>query len=256
MGTSPGILRVTCLSVQWLAERAYVKWSDPEARKPKKMYPISGGPSWVETELYTIDAKTEVTPRTMQEMRGAMLQALLEDRFKLRMRREVREEQVYELRIADSGLKMKAVKEEECVPLTPEQKEAHAKEVDAANKNSPVLIVVMPPIRCGIAGGGLPFGGVIDFHGRGVPIDILLQQLPKEPIIIDKTGLTGRFDYRLTYAPDATTARDPSTLLPEIPSGYGSLFVEIEKQLGLKLVPAVGPRDYYFIEHVERPTPN
>jgi uncharacterized protein (TIGR03435 family) len=241
--------------VQWLAERAYVKWNDPEARLPKKMYPISGGPSWMDTELYTIRAKAEGTP-TDQEMRGPMLQALLEERFKLRMRRELKQERVYELRIAESGLKMKAVKEEECVALTPEQKEAHEKEQAEANKNSSTLVVVMPPLRCGLSGGGNTVAGVRSIEGRGVPIDQIIFRLPKEPIVIDKTGLKGRFDFKLTYTPDATTGRDPSDLSPEVPTGYGSLFVEIEKQLGLKLVPVNGPRDYYFVEHVERPTPN
>ncbi|HEY2920904.1 MAG TPA: TIGR03435 family protein [Candidatus Binatia bacterium] len=75
-------------------------------------------------------------------------------------------------------------------------------------------------------------------------------------MLIDKTGLKGRFDFKLIYRPDPTTALEPPSLLPQAPVGYGSLSVEIEKQLGLKLVPVLGPRDYYIIEHVERPTPN
>jgi uncharacterized protein (TIGR03435 family) len=43
---------------------------------------------------------------------------------------------------------------------------------------------------------------------------------------------------------------------PRVPSGADPVFAALEKQLGLKLVPTTGPRTYYVVEHVERPTPN
>jgi uncharacterized protein (TIGR03435 family) len=81
--------------------------------KPTWFFPISGGPPWIESDLYTILAKTEGLP-SEQEMSGPMLQALLEERFNLKMKREVQKEPVYELRISEGGLKIQPLKDGEC----------------------------------------------------------------------------------------------------------------------------------------------
>jgi uncharacterized protein (TIGR03435 family) len=79
--------------------------------------------------------------------------------------------------------------------------------------------------------------------------------------VIDKTGITGKFDIRLEFAPDAATPR----FLPGgelgIPAGAvadtagASIFTAL-KQLGLKLEPAKGPREFLVIDHVAKPTGN
>src|SRR5262249_13320559 len=75
--------------------------------------PIEGMPAWVNSERYTINAKSagQTTPGMMQ---GPMLQALLEDRFKLKMHREARDIAVYALTIEKGGFKLKPVSESSC----------------------------------------------------------------------------------------------------------------------------------------------
>jgi uncharacterized protein (TIGR03435 family) len=69
--------------------------------------------------------------------------------------------------------------------------------------------------------------------------------------VVDRTGLTGTFDFELNYAPDSVraTAPDPTQLLPDV-------FTALQEQLGLKLEPQRGPVEYVVIERLERPVPD
>jgi uncharacterized protein (TIGR03435 family) len=69
--------------------------------------------------------------------------------------------------------------------------------------------------------------------------------------VVDRTGLSGTFDFELRYAPDSVraTAADPTQLLPDV-------FTALQEQLGLKLEPQRGPVEYLVIERIERPTPD
>lgn len=69
-------------------------------------FQLSGGPSWVETDRFDVDAETEDPGADPDQVR-LMLQSLLEDRFKLRVHREMRQSPVYALVVDKSGLKMK-----------------------------------------------------------------------------------------------------------------------------------------------------
>lgn len=108
-------------------------------------------------------------------------------------------------------------------------------------RNGPNLVVVG-----GAAGiGGLGLGG-------------LLGQVQ----ILDKTGITDRFNFLLEFAVDENI-RPLGGLLPALPDGGSSdvprgqtVFAAVEEQLGLKLEPARAPRDFIVIDRVERPSPN
>jgi uncharacterized protein (TIGR03435 family) len=80
-------------------------------------FQISGGPGWIDSERYDIEAKADgkTGPKQMAE---PMLQALLETRFKLKVHRETKELPIYVLTVAKSGLKIQPAKEGSCV--TPE----------------------------------------------------------------------------------------------------------------------------------------
>jgi uncharacterized protein (TIGR03435 family) len=257
MGTSPGLLRVTCMPLEWLIERAYVKYLEPDM-KPTWFFPISGGPEWIKHDLYTIMAKTEGLP-SEQEMRGPMLQALLEERFNLKVKREIRQEPVYELTIAESGLKMQPLKEGEC-----EAREDKAPEGESKAERLERMLkgLARRPAICGSQFIGGPQDGTKapprtrTVNVFGGPLDLLTRNLSLDRIIIDKTDLGERlFDMQLTYSIDKSPMREPQPVGMEPPGG-DSIFLAIEKQLGLKLVPVVGPRTYYTIEHVERPSEN
>jgi uncharacterized protein (TIGR03435 family) len=72
-------------------------------------------------------------------------------------------------------------------------------------------------------------------------------------VVIDKTGLTDRFDFTLAFTPEQMpTAAPPPGLPPIDPNGPG-LFTALQEQLGLKLNPAKGPVDVLVIDSVEHP---
>jgi uncharacterized protein (TIGR03435 family) len=102
-------------------------------------------------------------------------------------------------------------------------------------------------------------GGSLDDLAKALGLDL-------DRIVIDKTGITGRYDFHLNFGADETTAGlnsmrgpngpvvTPST--PSDPSGGPSIFTAIQEQLGLKLESAKGPREFLVIDRVERPTEN
>jgi hypothetical protein len=96
----PGRYSVRCGKVEDLIREAYVMFADGRGLNPHVWYEtLTGGPGWIRSEFYDIEAKPEGTP-SREMMGGPMMQALLEDRFKLKIHREVRQVPVYELVIA------------------------------------------------------------------------------------------------------------------------------------------------------------
>ena len=85
-------------------------------------------------------------------------------------------------------------------------------------------------------------------------------------IVVDKTGIAGKFDFRLEFTPDDTTAglnelrRGGEPVFPQPtasdPPGGPSIFTAIQEQLGLKLESAKGSREFVVIERAEKPTEN
>lgn len=192
--------------------------------------PILGGPRWINSDVYEIDAKAEGTP-SMAIMMGPMLQALLEDRFKLKIRREPREIPVYALKVAKGGFKLKPLKEGSCATI-----------------EAPLGIPV--PVRCGVF--IEPRRGALYFHG--VSMDLFAMDLSIDRPVIDRTGIAGIYDFRLDYTPDEVAPTPPGASLDD-PTGP-SIFTAVEQQLGLKLEPAKGPGESLVIDHVERPSEN
>jgi uncharacterized protein (TIGR03435 family) len=256
VGTSPGEFRVTCMPLRYLLEMAYVKWLEPDNIRPRWFYPISGGPSWIDTELYSIRARANGR-QDHQTLSGPMLQALLEDRFKLKMQREVIEEQVYEL--LDAGFKPQPLKDGECA--------ARKSIIDAASAgiSDPIERLLSNPsgvFPCGAQAIGAPSDGsaappgtrTVNVHGGS--LDLLIRNLSLDRIVLDHTGIKGLYDMRLTYSVVTSPMREPKPLPPGIVPSGDSIFTAMEQQLGLKLLPVKGPRIYYTIQSVDRPAVN
>jgi uncharacterized protein (TIGR03435 family) len=93
---SPGRLKLECRTVMSLVRMAYAQFANGQRRAPGSEVPIEGGPSWINSIAYTIEAKADGSPG-LEMMSGPMMQALLEDRFKLRVRRNTQAVPVYEL---------------------------------------------------------------------------------------------------------------------------------------------------------------
>jgi uncharacterized protein (TIGR03435 family) len=113
----PGMFRTGCVPVALLIEAAYIRYADGPHSMLKKQ-PLQGGPDWIDSDRYAIDAKPE-SPQSRAMMGGPMLQALLEDRFKLKIHRENKEVPVYALVVANGGAKIQATKEGGCTPADP-----------------------------------------------------------------------------------------------------------------------------------------
>ena len=123
---------------------------------------------------------------------------------------------------------------------------------------------------CGVTltGQNEPNPGARTLHLYGARVYDLTNYLSLDRIILDKTGTQGLFDIEVTYGADVSPmgnrvrpgSANPVDALPaqtpRVPSGADTVFDALRKQLGLELVPTMGPRTYYVVDHVERPTPN
>jgi uncharacterized protein (TIGR03435 family) len=180
-----------------------------------RQFQISGGPRWIDTDRFDIEARAEtsgaVTP--LQRKTGERLRSLLADRFQLALHRETKEHTVYELVVARGGPKLQESKE---------------------GKNM---------VRAG--------RGTV--KGQSVGLAMLAMNLANElgcPVI-DKTGLSGKYDFDLTWTPIPPSAASPS----EAPDGP-SIFTALTEQLGLRLESKKGPVEVLVIDSAERPSKN
>ena len=108
---SPGRFTINCRTVLSLIRQSYITFANGSVMNlPAQSPPIEKGPAWINTDLYTIDAKTEGTPN-QGTMFGAMMRALLEDRFQLKLHSETREIPVYDLTVVKSGAKLQPATE-------------------------------------------------------------------------------------------------------------------------------------------------
>jgi uncharacterized protein (TIGR03435 family) len=178
---------------------------------------ISGLPQWAETENFDVEAKldsenAEALQKLPHEQRiqqfNRMMQSLLADRFALRVRRKEKELPVYDLVVARGGPKLTEASSTENMGFSM---------------------------------------GLGKINGKAVSIGSLVVNLsnPAGRIVVDKTGLTGKYEVNLTWAWND----DPSSTAP-------SLFTALQDQLGLKLEPAKAPVDLIVIDHIERPSEN
>ena len=182
---------------------------------------IVGGPSWIDEERFDIVATAAGTPNRDEMI--AMARHMLAERFKLVVHNEKRPTPIYALVLASSdrqlGPTMRRSKAN-CTPPTPPV---------AGGSPAP------PPEALG--GVDLPpcgtrvMNGTVAAAGR---------------IIVDKTGLNGRFDLVLRFNPD------PNNTSSDVPS----LFAAVQEQLGLKLDSQTAPVDVLVIDSVEKPTEN
>jgi uncharacterized protein (TIGR03435 family) len=233
-----------------LIEDAYGKYANGRINPPWTIPKVEGGPTWVWNDPYTI-AATTAGAVSEEMMQGPMLQALLEDRFKLNLHRETRQAPVYELVVAKGALKLKRFKEGSCVPVDP----------------AGALQVPRPRLPQGKwCESGITGLGAIHAFGRGITLQAAAYLLSRnlDRPVVDKTGLTGLYDFDLEFARDPSLAGPPPPPpppggLPADPSNQPSgpsIFTAVQEELGLKLESAKGPREVLVIDSVQRPSEN
>jgi uncharacterized protein (TIGR03435 family) len=249
VSSSPGRLHV-CGTLEDLIQNAYVVYADGrtnrriEARSSGPL--LSGGPAWIRSDRYLIDAKPE-SAAGQEMMNGPMMQALLENRFRLKIRRETREVSAYALTAAKGSNKLQPFQEGSCVL------------VDFAKHPTPPPPPGQKNCLNGVFAKGK--GQNIIFQAQGTSLDrfsALIGWAVDRPVV-DKTGIPGLFDFHLEFAPDEATPNltDPASppAQPSDEPAGPSIFTAIQ-ELGLKLEPSRGPRELLVVDHVERPSAN
>jgi uncharacterized protein (TIGR03435 family) len=190
---------------------------------------ISGGPNWISSERFTIEAKASSATHNGRFDPGTirlMIQSLLADRFKFVVHRSTREEKVYELSVKNGGSSMK--------------------EAEGPSKDGRMgLWVEKGDEITGVASAMPPF------------VSYLSQQL--QHIVIDKTNLTGKYNFVLKWRPNLGLLGSPPSQGDASPASDlsdRSIFAALQEDLGLRLQSAVDPVEMLVIDHAQKPDPN
>jgi uncharacterized protein (TIGR03435 family) len=174
-------------------------------------YQLEGGPKWLDSDRFTINAKLPAgVPR---DQIPRMMQALLAERFHLEFHRVTKTLPEFALVIAKGG------------PKLPE-----ASEDDRNRQRSSQ--------------------GDRQIKGFGMPISSLASMLISavSAPVIDRTGLEGRYNFSLAFAPLSGTPKEDEPL--------PTIFAVLQEQLGLKLEPIKGPVEVLVIDRAEKPAEN
>lgn len=200
------------------------------------------GPPEIKSEAYDVEVKVEGSPANAQEtdlhLRQAeirnQLQALLADRFKLVLHHESKNLPSYVLVVGENGSKLQPTKFADYpdTAIGPDGKGIHRMLMQLGGGQ--------------VRGIGAQKSSMAEFAKQ------LSLQLGKN--VVDKTGMTGQYDFNLQWS-EAATNRDGASN-DAVPAAGPSLFDAMQQQLGLKLLPQQGPADVLVVDHVEWPEAN
>jgi len=194
---------------------------------------VQGGPAWMVSDAFDVQVKVDAATterwsrlpqQAVDEERIALERELLEERFHLKVHREMREMPAFVLTVAKGGSKL--------------QSPVAEKDLQAG----------VPQSRINLYGHG-------HWQGHSALLSNLSRSLMGEPEmdgrpIVDNTGLTGQYDFTLRWTPvDTGSGADSSDQWP-------SLFTALEEQLGLKLIPEKEQIEVIVVDSVEKPSEN
>ncbi len=177
---------------------------------------IVSAPAWLETAHFDVAGIPDIAGEPDVEQYRSMMRKLLADRFHWQLHRDQREMSIYALRVAKSGSK-----------LTPSASDPHAGQDQTGN------------------------GGAINdwrLTNNSMPEFAKFLQAQLDRPVVNGTGITGTYDFRLKWASQQAQEADPD--LPP------TLFTAIQEQLGLKLEPTRGMAEVFVVSRVDRPSAN
>jgi uncharacterized protein (TIGR03435 family) len=177
---------------------------------------IADTPDWVGNAAYDIEGTVDTPGEPGLRQQQEMLQKLLADRFQLKFHHEMRELPVYALQLEKGGPRLTPAANPNAQP--DQDGDSHGKEMTQVYTSA----------------------SMADF--------VLGMQFFLDRPIIDQTGLTGRYDFKLRYTYDDSD--NPETNAPP------GLFTALKEQLGLKLEATKAQANVIVIDHVERPSEN
>jgi uncharacterized protein (TIGR03435 family) len=218
-------------------------------------------PKWVISDHFDIQARADGNP-SKEQMR-LMMQSLLVDRFKLASHYETRRLPVFALVLVKPG-------------TTGPQLQPHPQDSTCSTALSQTSAGVASAPTAAVAGGlptvcggieGMPPSpsGRLRACARGVPIGLLASTLAQianlDRAVLDRTGLSGNFDFTFEWTPQLHGPGRPQEVLPVAANAHsgqaGPTFrQDLQEQLGLKLESQDGPVEVLVIDHIERPSEN
>ncbi|HEY1743206.1 MAG TPA: TIGR03435 family protein [Granulicella sp.] len=197
---------------------------------------VQGGPAWMLSDAFDVQVKVDpatterwnkLPQQPVDEERRSLERALLTERFQLKLHREMREMPAFVLTVAKGGSKLQ----------TP---------------------VPEKDLQAGVPQSRINFLGRGHWQGHFALLSNLSRSLTTEPEadgrpVVDKTGLTGQYDFTLHWTPvDPGPGAAPTDAAEQGPS----LFTALEEQLGLKLTPAKEQIEVIVVDSVEKPSEN
>ena len=197
--------------------------------------PVVGAPDWVANTFYDLRARSDeaadarlatLTDNEVRLEKRHAIRVLLTDRLGLKTHLETRNTSLYALVVAKGGVKMQLVP----APPAPAEGEAAA-----------------PLPTMNIAAHGSRHG--LEFVGTDAPIRAVTSSLSSmvEAPVIDRTGLTGIYNYTLQFGRE-WSANDPDS--------WPSILTAVQEQLGLKLDAVHEPVPNLVVDHIAKPTEN
>jgi uncharacterized protein (TIGR03435 family) len=249
------------------------------AAGPGPQIQIIGGPTWIDSDRYDIQAKADCSGgKLSNEQTQLMMQSLLEDRFQLKAHKETRELPVYNLVVGKDGPKLKASADQTPTifaggPPTPCDPDAAKFALppppppprgggpgalpDLSNVPRGAMFMMMSPTGMTMVTNGAPIANLVG---------MLTQQVGRP--VIDKTDLKGLFDFKLTFSPEGIQnpfgggppgggppigglSTTPNNSADPVPS----IFTAIQ-ELGLRLESTKGPVEVLVVDSVQKPTEN
>jgi uncharacterized protein (TIGR03435 family) len=198
-------------------------------------FQVSGGPQWVGSDRFDVEGKTQDLKADPDRLR-LMLQSLLEDRFKLKLHRETKVASVYALVMEQGDSKMQ-------------------RSADQSNEevNGP------SPAGAGPNHGAIRIGmGRMIGNAATMPLFARMLSQRLDRLVVDSTGLSGRFDIQLHWTPGAGEVPygPGGNALPATDPHGPSIFSAVQEQLGLKLESATALVEFLDVDSVEKPSEN
>lgn len=202
-------------------------------------------PDWLSSQKYDILAK--VPQGTSKEQGNRMLQTLLADRFHLVLHRETKDLPGFELVQSRSGAKLKPSPDSGAPDLPPPSAPPKTDGDGYPQLDGPGLLLME-----GVRGRAV----VVFLTAKAQPLSALVELLSREfrMPILDKTGLAGKFDFKLEFAP-----QPPGALPPEVAeeSAAPNLTTAVQQQLGLRLNSSKVPTGVLIVNRADKvPTEN
>ena len=185
---------------------------------------ILGGPDWIDSDRYDIVALTPHGVRPNSEEQMTMLRKLLSDRFHLQFHEEQKTISIYALTVAKPG---------------------KLKETASSPDDPTVLVNRIFPDRVFLPARNATMS----------ELAAMLQRVVLDRPVVDKTGLSGKYDFDLEWSPangQFGGQGPPESAEPTKPS----IFTALQETLGLKLQATKGPTDVLIVDRAERPTEN